>query len=204
MIKRWKRQYKYNLHPKQSVSWLHLWLNPRVPVPLFGSARHLSDGWLLGFALTDGDSDGMEDGLPDIEGFSDGWLLGFALTDGDSDGMEDGDRLGLSDPNDGDRLGFSDGFEEGPNEGDILSEGIEDTEGPSDGCGVGSTTTNIPVILPTTRSVNTNESWSKMASSLNPCNFKSDTRMYARNKLSFDPKVWRRRLAALFLHPHQW
>ena len=63
-----------------------------------------SDGRLLGFALTDGDPEGMEDGLPEIlglsdgcdvgqsdcEGFSDGRLLGFALTDGDSDGMEDG------------------------------------------------------------------------------------------------------------------
>ena len=73
--------------------------------------------------------------------------------------MEDGDRLGLSDPNDGDRLGPSD-----PKEGDRLSEGLALTdgyrlsEGLEDGCGVGSTTTNIPIIISTTRSVNTNES----------------------------------------------
>ena len=41
------------------------------------------------------------------------------------------------------------GFEDG----DRLSEGLEDNEGPSDGCGVGSTTTNTPAIMLATRSV---------------------------------------------------
>ena len=46
----------------------------------------LSDNWLLGFALTDGDSERTEDGSPDILGFSDGWDVGQFDIDGFSDG----------------------------------------------------------------------------------------------------------------------
>ena len=47
-----------------------------------------SEGWLLGVALTDGDSDGMEDGWPDILGFSDGWDVGQSDIEGFSDGLD--------------------------------------------------------------------------------------------------------------------
>ena len=42
----------------------------------------------LGFML------GCDVGQSEIDGFSDGWLLGTALTDGDSEGMEDGREVG--------------------------------------------------------------------------------------------------------------
>jgi len=95
-------------------------LADRLPevVMICSTVEGFSEGWLLGAALIDGESDGIEEGSPeilgldvgctlgivDIEGDSegielgkvDGWLLGSV--DGSVDGIEDGspDKLGLS------------------------------------------------------------------------------------------------------------
>ena len=46
------------------------------------------EGWLLGAALIDGASEGIDDGCPG--GLMDGWPLRTVLMDGKSDGIKEG------------------------------------------------------------------------------------------------------------------